>query len=203
MKRFFALLIFAAAFAAIPLRGTEPTDPAPDCQVLPDPDDAWSPIQVGFLPGIPGYTATGNVRGLKTGWPIVDGNGYVRGVEFSLFYSGTAAVTGLQTAFFGCGSCELDGIQFSPGICQARNLNGLQVGLMNFGGDITGFQAGVICNVNDDVAGYQTALVNKAASVDGLQVGLINLADSGSIQIGLINCIRDSAIPFFPLINFW
>jgi len=37
----------------------------------------------------------------------------------------------------------------------------------------------------------------------GLQIGLINYTESMTgIQIGLVNIITESVVPFFPIINF-
>lgn len=51
-------------------------------------------------------------------------------------------------------------------------------------------------------SGAQVGLVNLADYCNGFQVGLINRAeDMYGFQIGLVNVIRNSKLPFSPLIN--
>ncbi len=100
-----------------------------------------------------------------------------------------------------------------------RSFDGWQcAGLLNrVGGDFDGWQCAGLANLaGGGVEGLQTGLVNVAERMDGAQLGLANFAQSGSgvqigvfnwtrsftgIQIGAGNCIVDSPIPFFPLVN--
>jgi hypothetical protein len=64
---------------------------------------------------------------------------------------------------------------------------GIQIGLWNEAQSIRGFQIG---------------LVNVANSACGFQVGLINRAESAyGFQAGGINIIRESDMPFLPIVN--
>ena len=53
--------------------------------------------------------------------------------------------------------------------------------------------------------GLQLAVFNKAKTVTGVQIGLVNLAsqlDDG-LQIGLINLVEHGeAFPFMPIVNW-
>lgn len=85
-------------------------------------------------------------------------------------------------------------------------------------GDFYGLQTAGALNWTDGaVEGLQIALVNRATELSGLQIGLYNAIDRGSgvqigivnaarsfdgLQIGVINVIRDSTMPFFPIVNF-
>ncbi len=61
----------------------------------------------------------------------------------------------------------------------------------------------VSVNRAQDVAGVQLALLmNKAAHMRGLQISLFNSCESlTGVQIGLLNRIGQSPLPFLPLIN--
>lgn len=86
------------------------------------------------------------------------------------------------------------------------------------GGDFQGLQMSGVLNWTDgEIDGVQIALVNHASDLSGLQLGFLNVADRGSgvqiglvnaaralegLQIGLVNIIRESSVPFFPIVNF-
>lgn len=44
-------------------------------------------------------------------------------------------------------------------------------------------------------------MVNIVKKIYGLQLGVVNIAEDVSFQIGLINYIENSALPVFPVIN--
>ena len=84
------------------------------------------------------------------------------------------------------------------------NYAGLQVGILNQTGNSSGVQIGVLMNATDSIAkGIQIGLINTSLEMSGLQIGLINYTEfMTGFQIGVINIIRESIIPFFPIINF-
>lgn len=68
---------------------------------------------------------------------------------------------------------------------------------------VEGFQGALLWCKADKVTGLQAnPIVNISKGVDGVQAGLINAADDTSFQFGLINYIKNSSVPFFPLVNF-
>ena len=72
------------------------------------------------------------------------------------------------------------------------------------GSGAKGIQLAGLMNINlGDIDGIQIAgLFNGADSVRGIQIGLINVAQKLSgLQIGLVNYIRESPVPFLPIIN--
>ena len=92
-------------------------------------------------------------------------------------------------------------------------INGLWSGV---GTDVAGFQAGIVntvegyfaglqlglMNFSGDMYGWQLALSNYAGSAYGLQIGLVNVADSlYGCQIGLLNYSLDRDWTFWPFIN--
>ncbi|HOG50211.1 MAG TPA: hypothetical protein PKY10_06445 [Lentisphaeria bacterium] len=81
---------------------------------------------------------------------------------------------------------------------------GFQVGILNQTGNSSGVQIGVLMNATDSVAkGIQIGIINTSLEMSGLQVGFINYTEfMTGFQVGLINIIRESIIPFFPIVNF-
>lgn len=80
---------------------------------------------------------------------------------------------------------------------------GFQVGLYNSvgRGDLCGAQVG-LWNETQGAQGLQLGLINVAGSYEGFQVGIINRAETAyGFQVGLINIIRDSDVPFMPIVN--
>lgn len=71
----------------------------------------------------------------------------------------------------------------------SSNGNGTQVsGVLNKGGNIASLQISGLANIARNVKGLQAAgFLNVAKKVSGLQLGFINVADSASTQIGIIN----------------
>ncbi|BCS52797.1 LA_2272 family surface repeat-containing protein [Geobacter sp. SVR] len=108
---------------------------------------------------------------------------------------------------------EVKGVQFSGifgGVNTAGNVSGAQlagiIGGINRAKDVTGVQiAGTYLGINlaNNVTGVQVGTVyNQAATVEGLQLGLVNVCDKmRGIQIGLVNVIKDGPLPFFPVVN--
>lgn len=51
------------------------------------------------------------------------------------------------------------------------------------------------------VDGMQFSIVNNAGTINGLQLGIVNVARDRSFQVGLINVIRESPLMVFPFVN--
>lgn len=113
------------------------------------------------------------------------------------------SVTGIDLGFWGA-SNYFEGFQFNIIRNKVRDYAaGFQVGLYNSvgRGDLAGAQIG-LWNEVGGADGLQIGLVNVAGSYDGFQIGIINRAETAhGFQIGVINVIRDSDLPFMPLIN--
>lgn len=84
-------------------------------------------------------------------------------------------------------------------------------------GDFAGLQVAIANIVDGEMDGLQIGLCNRASVLDGMQLGFVNIIDSGDgvqigvinsareldgLQIGVINVIRDSTMPFLPIVNF-
>ena len=128
----------------------------------------------------------------------------VVGLRLNLFSGQCEQVTGMDIGFIG----------------RSQYYNGIQINLLrnDVKDTLQGWQIGGYNSVGvGDAFGLQTGLWNEANTMHGLQVGLVNLADYSKglqvgiinrvegmcgYQVGLINIIRDSRVPFMPLINF-
>lgn len=113
------------------------------------------------------------------------------------------SITGIDLGFWG-ESYYFEGFQFNLIRNNVRdNAAGIQVGLYNTisSGNLVGAQIG-LWNETNGAEGLQVGLVNVAGSYEGFQIGLINRAETcNGFQIGVVNVIRDSELPFMPLIN--
>lgn len=102
--------------------------------------------------------------------------------------------TGVQlSGVFNASARKARGAQVS-GICNAApSLKGVQVvGIVNVADTLDGFQLAGVTNTSGQMHGMQLAgVLNRAAYVDGVQFGLLNVADSSSgVSIGLFNYVK-------------
>ena len=89
------------------------------------------------------------------------------------FSSGTGVVTGIETAVI-CGATD--------------NINGLQ--------------ACIIFSKSKKLNGLQFSIINYCEEVNGLQLGVVNVAKKKAFQLGIINYIEENAFPWMPVFNF-
>lgn len=85
---------------------------------------------------------------------------------------GNTAVSGIELGILGASSFQVNGLQLAPFATIANKVNGLALSITNF-----------------------------ADRVNGVQIGVVNVAKDRSVQIGLVNWISDSCLPFFPFVN--
>lgn len=68
-------------------------------------------------------------------------------------------------------------------------------------GDFYGFQD-ACSNYANVMHGVQVGFVNMSHDCHGLQVGIINTAEKmEGVQVGILNFIKESSLPFFPIVN--
>lgn len=127
-------------------------------------------------------------------------------------------VVGLRLNF-ASGQCEqVSGMDLGL-VGHSQYYNGLELNLWrnDVKDTLMGWQIGGYNSVGvGDALGLQTGLWNEAKTMYGLQVGLVNLADFSKglqvglinrvegmygYQVGLVNIIRDSNVPFCPIVN--
>lgn len=170
---------------------------------------AASPETVSVLMGVfdPVQTAPSSVdvHGFELGL-LWDGSENVRGI--SLAGGGNIAYGGLigaqlaigfnwnETGGFGAMGAagfnrtggDFGGVQWAYGanLCHG-NLYGLQDGCSNYANALHGLQIGLV-NMSHDCHGLQVGVINTAERMDGIQVGILNF-------------IKESPLPFFPIVN--
>lgn len=144
----------------------------------------------------------------KAAWPVwVTFNSTrdidVIGLRMTLPYGSCESITGFDVGFFG--RCRyFEGAQLNI----LRNdvsdiMAGVQVGIYNSSGraDLMGVQVG-LWNEAHSIRGFQIGLINVADSVTGIQVGIINRSEAlYGFQGGIVNVIRESEMPFCPILN--
>lgn len=127
----------------------------------------------------------------------------VVGLRLNLPSGQCEQVSGLDIGLIGR-SMYFSGIQINLLRNDVKDaLQGWQIGLYNSAGldDMFGIQTG-LWNESKTMYGFQMGLVNLADYAKGFQVGIINRVEGMSgYQVGLINIIRDSNVPFMPLLN--
>jgi hypothetical protein len=127
----------------------------------------------------------------------------VVGLRLNFFSGQCEQVTGMDIGFIGR-STYYSGIQINLLRNDVKDtLQGWQIGCYNSAGlgDSLGIQTG-LWNEAKTMYGFQVGLVNLADYAEGIQVGIINRVEGiHGYQVGLINVIRDSRVPFCPLLN--
>ena len=68
-------------------------------------------------------------------------------------------------------------------------------------GKVVGIQTSLISTVSEETTGLQFSLVNFSVKVAGVQLGIVNVADDESLQIGLLNFIKNSPVFCLPIVN--
>ncbi|MCF7792008.1 MAG: hypothetical protein K9M56_08425 [Victivallales bacterium] len=178
----------------------------------------WAIFQIAICPYVPGNIMHSNVCGLKVGLPMSDGRGYVNGLELSLLSSTTSHIAGhqlspivnanriiygFQSGLINMSSKRAFGLQLATTNINGGDGAGLQVSAINFSrGFYGGLQASAANITGGPVYGLQIGAVNTAESVQGLQIGIFNLAKKSGFQLGVLNIISNGWLPFFPIINF-
>lgn len=81
--------------------------------------------------------------------------------------------------------------------------NGFELGLLGAAGrQVNGLQIGILATDSELVNGVTVAPVNVCDRVNGLQIGVVNVAKDRTFQIGLINIVSEGWLPFFIGLNF-
>lgn len=151
---------------------------------------------------------------------IADSTDDVKGFQLGLFWDRTRDMTGLSIAGIGnvAGGC-MTGIDFALGFNWTESGTGVMwsLGFNRAGGNFSGWMDAFganICeghfhgfqeacsNYANHLHGVQFGFVNTAHTASGLQVGLVNVVeDLTGFQVGVLNFIRNSPLPFFPIVN--
>lgn len=173
--------------------------------------EGWTPFQLVFYPGMPSYSETSKVYGLKLGVPATGGNGSVTGIEASFLYSGTRVVEGIQASWFGPAlsygmgpdgkGAEVYGLQAGPVMAFTHTINGLQVGGIAYVTQASrGVQVGLGSVSRKCFDGFQTGCANVAANeFNGFQFGPVNYVHKvfNGCQMGAVNLFSGEAFKGF------
>jgi hypothetical protein len=90
----------------------------------------------------------------------------------------------------------------APGCGGQGTVNGVETSVFASGTDhVNGVSSSVLVATSKHVKGFQGSVVNYCDDVDGVQLGVFNMAKDEAFQIGIINYIENSPIPVLPIIN--
>ena len=67
---------------------------------------------------------------------------------------------------------------------------------------VDGIQTSLIMTKGKEVNGLQFSLVNMVERLVGLQLGIVNLADDATFQLGILNYNENGILPLLPVLNF-
>ena len=67
---------------------------------------------------------------------------------------------------------------------------------------VDGVQTSLIVTKGKEVNGLQFSIVNLVDKLCGLQLGVLNIADDATVQIGILNFNKNGILPVLPVINF-
>ncbi len=105
----------------------------------------------------------------------------VRVIRFNMLYGVNANVSGLDIGTANVVKGKLSGIQLGLFNWVEGDAEAWQSALVNLtDGDFLGFQSGVFNRTKKQCKGAQLGFVNMAGSLHGLQLGILNINESGS-----------------------
>ena len=130
-----------------------------------------------------GNISNNNVEGLQLAGVSNNNKGTINGAQISgVLNTNLRKMTGLQLA--GVANIQIDKIIG----CQLSGVYGIA-------SDVKGVQfSGIMSHTTHDVSGVQiSSLLNKARKLNGLQIGIVNIADSieNGVQVGLFNIVKN------------
>ena len=134
---------------------------------------------------------------------LVNRAGTGSGVQLAAGCNFSDRYRGVQVALVNLDGDDVHGAQIGFVNVGAKEFSGLQLGAFNGSpeGSYRGWQAGLL-NTADTLSGVQVGLVNLADSAEGWQVGLYNDARTlRGVQIGLLNRVVESDLPFLPFLR--
>ncbi len=172
----------------------------------PEPPAGVSPLALALVPAIEAPSEDWSVAGLRVNL-LVGRHRDVQGVDVGLLGNEVDDdLEGVQIAGIFNRIGRSDGAWQSAGIlnrCESDFLGVQTAGVLNWtDGAVEGVQI-ALANRATDLSGLQLGLYNAVDRGTGVQIGLVNAARVlDGLQIGLVNVIRDSTVPFFPIVNF-
>ena len=100
-------------------------------------------------------------------------------------------------------SVEVYGVRAGIPVCGGdAAVCGFEIGILGASSDeVSGFQWGVLAAISKKITGVALGVFTQSVTVNGVQIGIVNVAQTRSFQIGLINVIKDSPLTCFPFVN--
>lgn len=118
-------------------------------------------------------------------------NTSITGLRFSLLYGKNAKMNGVDLGLVNFTSSDQMGIQWGFVGYTEGNFTGWQDNFVSITkGNFVGLQSGAVTYNSGKVSGLQFAIVNYAETMNGLQIGLVNIIGKGGF------------LPVFPIFNF-
>jgi len=122
---------------------------------------------------------------------IVPNNESVSGIRLNLIYTKNVNVTGFDMGLVNVTTGKQLGVQWGGVNVTNGGFTGWQSAFVNIsGGNFEGLQTSWVNYHDGHFNGLQFSIVNYAATLKGLQLGLINIIGSGGF------------LPVFPIFNF-
>ena len=127
----------------------------------------------------------------------------ISGLKLNLPYGGNNNVTGLDLGFFSINGNTNAILQVNLFNRTDEDFIGCQVGLINLSGNSSGVNVGLLNSAESMSSGLTIGLVNTSLEPRGVQSGIVNYTEFlTGFQIGIANIVTKSTVPFFPIINF-
>jgi hypothetical protein len=117
-------------------------------------------------------------RGVQLAGTVNVAVGDVRGYQASVINWSHGSVRGAQTAVVNWAGRDFHGAQIGTVGVTGGHLRGLQLAVLNVGHTVDGAQIGVV-NIADRVKGFQLGVLNIGRSVEGASVGVISVVGDG------------------------
>lgn len=126
----------------------------------------------------------------------------IKGLDFGIG-SKSASVTGVQLdLLFAQTEYELRGVSMAWIINLANDVYGAQVGLLTKAENLSGAQLGFVNMANHSATGVQFGLFNQAEYIHGAQIGFVNYAKTiEGLQVGILNIAENGWFPAMVLVN--
>ena len=122
---------------------------------------------------------------------IVPENNSINGLRISLIYGKNNNVTGIDWGFINNTTGDQVGAQWGAVGINNGDFNGWQNNFVSITrGNFLGLQTGFVSYNSGKVTGVQFSVFNYAATLNGIQLGLINVIGEGGF------------LPVFPIFNF-
>ncbi|MBQ0052443.1 MAG: hypothetical protein KBT11_10340 [Treponema sp.] len=139
--------------------------------------------------------------GLNKNTTFFNGNSDTKIISLGVLTASDKSIVGCQSSvFFNHVDDEAVGLQYTAGVSIAENgFTGGQIsGITNISHGLSrGAQISHGANIAEKLSGTQISfLFNKAKTVKGLQLGLVNISDDTDSTLGLVNIIKNGVHDF-------